>query len=130
MNSTHTLIDAHDAWLNAINTGNHGVGMAALADDAVIVSPDGTAAVGRTEFTEQLTAMTQLPGFAIDFELTAATVSDDGNAGVIVGNSAITFTNSDGNLTTTEQPLLTIWRKDADQTWRCYVDAVMGDAQM
>jgi ketosteroid isomerase-like protein len=104
--------------------------MVALTDDAVIVSPDGSTAVGRNQFTEQLTELTRLPGFAIEFELTTATVSDDGTAGVIVGKSAITFTTPEGSPTLTEQPLLTVWRKDADQTWRCYVDAVMGTAEM
>mgnify|MGYP005990420519 CR=1 FL=1 len=125
MNNTESLVAAHVAWAETINAGHQSQGLATMSDDAVIVSPDGSTAVGRTQVTELIAALTSAPGFHLDFELDTVSVSDDGLAGVVVGKSGLTFTSPDGTLVTTEQTLLTVWRKDNDQTWRCYVDAVM-----
>lgn len=125
MNATESLIEANDAWIAAINSGDHATGLAAMSDDAVVVSPDGSTAVGREQFSRQIAELTRVPGFTIGFQLTSVSASNDGKSGVVVGRSTLTFTGPDGALTTTEQPLLTVWQQDENQSWRCYVDAVM-----
>lgn len=119
------LVAAHDAWIAAINRGEIQQGLDGMTEDAVIVGSDGPVVHGSAEVRERVAQLTRVPGLNIRFTLTKASVSPDKRVGFVIGDSTISASDSSGVLRTTSQRLLTVWRKDPGQGWRCYLDAPM-----
>ena len=120
------LARANYEWIDAINRAGAIEGLAGMTDDAAIIPPGGPIAHGTEELRKSVEILTRFPGLHVDFTLTKASVSADGRVGFVVGDSKITTPSSDGILHTTGQRLLTVWRKDQTEKWRCYLDVVMG----
>ena len=118
------LVKANADWIAAINAGHYDRGLAIMSDDAAIVSAQGPVAIGRPEVSQNVQALTSMPGLHIEFALTRASVSNDGKLGVIIGDSAISRTTAEGQSVTRKQRLMTVWRRDEGGAWRCYLDVV------
>lgn len=124
MTVTTRLNSAVARWMESINAGDFTTAMSRMADDAVMLSPDGSADIGHSAMARKIRELTQLPGFAVDHTPTTTHVSDDGEIGFVSGPSTITFTTPDGVQVTTEQTLITVWRASASGDWVCHIDIV------
>lgn len=119
------LIRAHDEWIAAINRGDTPRGLAGMTEDAAILAGQGPITQGTEEVRQHVARLMSVPGLHVEFALTKSSVSPDGRVGFVVGDSKITAPGPDGKLHTTSQRLLTVWRRDGNRPWRCYLDVVM-----
>jgi ketosteroid isomerase-like protein len=64
----------------------------------------------------------KMPGFRISWQPQSVVVSESGDMAYLMENSQISFTDSSGKPITINNKAVTIWRKQADGSWRNAVD--------
>ncbi len=65
--------------------------------------------------------LVSMPGFGIEWQATAAEVAVSGDIGYTIGTFELTA-EQDGTAMRTEGKFLTVWRKQADGSWKVQVD--------
>jgi ketosteroid isomerase-like protein len=91
-------------------------------EDAMVIQPDLPVVVGRQALRSYVEQILKIPGFQISWASTDATFSPDGNLAYLVGTNSVTMDGPDGKPVTSDGRVVTIWRKEADDEWRCAVD--------
>jgi len=91
-------------------------------DDAIVLPPGLPAVVGRAALRQYVQESLRIPGFRITWESTDAVFSPDGSLAYLLGRNSVTMNSPDGTATTTYGRGITIWRREADDEWRCVVD--------
>ena len=102
--------------------------LAFLADDAMYLVEGMPRISGREAITEAWREEAQLPGFSLNWEPDGAVVSASGDLGYTFGSNEISLNNAAGVRTTTQGKYVTIWRKQADGSWKVVVDIGNSDA--
>lgn len=92
------------------------------ADDAVIMSPGQPTIKGKKAIREMMEGTSKIPGFKISWEPVSAFVSKSGDMAYLIEQNKITMNDSLGNPVTEFNKSVTIWRKDADGSWKNIVD--------
>ena len=94
-----------------------------LADDALELPAGGSPLRGRDAIRDN---MSEGPAFVLEWEPEEAVVSRSGDLGYTWGRYEIHTENPDGDRQTGYGKYLTVWRKEADGSWKAIVD--MGNA--
>ncbi len=98
-------------------------GMAAFyADDSRSMPPNEATRVGPAGMQAFLEEASTIEGFAVTVDLPEVVVGAGGDVGYTVGGAQITAPGPDGELTTTNERDVHIWRKQADGTWKLVID--------
>ena len=92
------------------------------SEDVHVVLPGAPVIVGRAGAKEMVKGSLAIPGFKITWTPDSAVVSSSGDLGYTWGTNHLTAPDSAGLLVTTDGRYVTIWRKEADGTWRCVWD--------
>ncbi len=95
------------------------------ADDAIFMPDDAPAARGDTIRTtwEHLISM---PGFHLEWRATSAQVAEAGDMGYTIGTYELTV-EQDGAPMVTVGKYVTLWKKQADGSWKVVVDCFNAD---
>ena len=64
----------------------------------------------------------QDPNFTISWKPDEAVVFESGKAGYTRGTNQITFSGPEGKVINVSERYLTLWRKEADGKWRCFME--------
>jgi ketosteroid isomerase-like protein len=91
-------------------------------DDALVVPPGQPAVEGKDALRAFVKASQNMPGFRIHWASSHVTFSSDGRLAYMRGTNETTLTGPDGKPMTIPGRAITVWRKDADEQWRCAVD--------
>jgi ketosteroid isomerase-like protein len=94
------------------------------ADDAVIISAGEPDLKGKDAIRKMVEGGFNDPGFEISWEPLSADVSQSGDLGYLLEESKITLKDSLGNVQTERFKSVTIWKKDAQGTWKNVVDVM------
>lgn len=118
------LMEADKAWFESHD--NVDEFLTFLAEDAVFMPADAPAARGEAigAAYEQLLAM---PGFALQWQATSAHVAEAGDLGYTLGTYELTVA-PEGTPVVTVGKYVTLWRKQADGSWKVAVDCFNADA--
>jgi ketosteroid isomerase-like protein len=92
------------------------------ADDAVVMSPGQSPLKGKNAIREMLEGTSKIPGFKISWEPLSVFVSKSGDMAYLIEQNQITVNDSLGKPITEFNKGVTIWRKEADGSWRNIVD--------
>jgi ketosteroid isomerase-like protein len=92
------------------------------ADDAVVMSPGQPPHDGKAAIKEMVMSATKIPGFNISWEPLSVFVSESGDLAYMIEQNQITVNDSLGNPITEKNKAVTIWKKQADGTWKNVVD--------
>ena len=92
------------------------------ADDAFVMPPGQPPVKGKAAIRQMLESTSKIPGFRISWEPLSATVSKTGDMGYLLERNQITMTDSTGKPFTQYNKSVTIWRKEADGSWKNVVD--------
>jgi ketosteroid isomerase-like protein len=92
------------------------------AEDAVMMPPGLPAVRGKAAIRQYVEAAGKLPGFQIRWEPESAFVSQSGDLAYMIERNVTTVNDPQGNPVTTYGKVVTVWRKDADGSWRNIVD--------
>jgi ketosteroid isomerase-like protein len=99
-----------------------------LAADAVLMVEGMPLIAGKDAIAKVWREEAEIPGFTIAWEPESAVVSASGELGYTLGSNAISVNDSTGLSTTTNGKYVTIWRKQADGSWKVVVDIVNSDS--
>jgi uncharacterized protein (TIGR02246 family) len=100
-----------------------------FASDAVVLAPHLPQMNGSDAIREWATTSFNFPGFAVTWSVTSAEVAEAGDIGYTLGN--FTFeVNFGGSPLKDSGKYATIWKKQADGSWKVAVDAFNSEIEM
>lgn len=99
------------------------------ADNAVLLSAGQPVLNGKQAIRKMVEESFRMPGFRISWEPQSVEVSDNGDMAYLFENSQISFTDSTGKPITIHNKAVSIWRKQADGSWKNAVDISTPAAQ-
>lgn len=112
--------DGVDQVLRGINGGDAVLAAAAFADDAVMLTPDGSRIDGRVPIQEVLQSIIDAGITYTRIDVTDIYV--DGSMAWNVGTFGAMVPGENGSSTKETGTYLVVWRKDTDGAWRIHVD--------
>ncbi|HEY5724134.1 MAG TPA: DUF4440 domain-containing protein [Allosphingosinicella sp.] len=116
------LMETSRAWSRAAQGTDVDAILGYWADDAVVIQPGQEVSRGRESQRRMLLGMKKLPGFSISWEPLEARISDGGDMGYLIERNIVTMNGPDGRPVTQHFRAVTIWRKQADGSWKNVVD--------
>ena len=93
------------------------------AEGAYFLNPEAPQAVGKEQIREAISQLFSAPGLALQWKASSAEVSSSGDLGYTLGTFELTVNDAGGHPVTREGKYTTIWRKQADGSWKMVVDA-------
>jgi len=125
---TARLMQTSRDWAAAAASGDLERTLAYWTEDAVVLPPDQPALVGKADIRAYLYSTASIPGFSITWEPEAASLSNDGEMGYMIERNRMTFADPAGATETRYGKAVTVWRKQADGSWKCVADTWNGNA--
>ena len=92
------------------------------ADDAVIMPPGQPPVRGKKAIRDMVEGTSKIPGFKISWEPLEVSVSGNADFAYMIEKNKVTVNDSLGKPITEFNKVVTIWRKEADGSWKNIVD--------
>lgn len=121
------IIELSREWAKSAQTADTEKILSYWSDDAVVMSPNQPATIGKDELRKMLEMNATIPGFEINWEPKEAYVSQSGDLGYSIGANYIKMLDSLGNKITIYNKAVEIWKKQEDGSWKCVVDIFNSD---
>ena len=109
-------------WSKAAQTDSIDKVLAYWADDAVVMLPGDDAIKGKKAIREMIEGTSNIPGFKISWEPISASVSKSGDMAYLIEDNQVSYTDSTGKTITEYNKAVTVWRKEADGSWKNVID--------
>ena len=116
------LMQTSKDWSMAAQTDSIEKIVSYWTDDATVMEPGHPPIKGKEAIREMVKSMKSMPGFKISWEPLSAVVSESGDLGYMLEKNTVTVPDSLGKAQTSSHDALTIWKKQADGSWKCVVD--------
>lgn len=116
------LMRISSEWSQVAASGDLEATLAYWADDAVMMPPGTPPLKGKQAIREFLEASANIPGFAVRWEPLEAHVSPSGDFAYLLERNEFSFQDSTGVQVTEWNKVVTVWRKEADGSWRNVID--------
>jgi ketosteroid isomerase-like protein len=113
---------ADSAFEAAARSGDTDAAMAMHADNAMVFPPGQPMVSGSAAVRALWTEMTAMPGFSISWQVSGTSAAASGDLGYSWGTAQLTMSGPDGMPMSSQEKYVTIWRKQADGTWKVVVD--------
>ena len=101
--------------------------VAYYADDAIVLPPNEPMATGKEAIRKVWAELFSVPGVAITWQPTKVEAARSGDIGYSVGTYEITMTDPEGKPMTDHGKYLSVWKKQADGSWKSVVDTWNSD---
>ncbi len=121
------LMELSRQWARDAQTADRDAILNYWAEDAVVMMPGQPSAKGHDAIRKMLEDTSNIPGFEINWEPKEAHVSESGDLGYVIVNNYVKMADSVGNITTTFNKAVEIWKKQDDGTWKNVVDIFNSD---
>ena len=122
------LMEADRAWSETPPSAD--AFTAFTAEGAHFLNVDAPLAVGREQIRESISLLFNAPGLALQWKASSAEVSSSGDLGYTLGTFELTVNDAEGNPVTRQGKYATIWRKQADGSWKVEADIPNFDAAL
>ncbi len=99
-------------------------------DDATLLLPNAPAVHGMAAIKTAFKSLVADPNFSLTFTGTAAEASKGGDIAYTQGNYTMTVSDPKGKPMTDKGKYLTVWKKQADGSWKAVEDMVNTDLPM
>jgi uncharacterized protein (TIGR02246 family) len=116
------LMQVSRDWSKAAQTDSIDKILSYWADDAVVMLPGDDVIKGKQAIREMVEGSSKIPGFKISWVPISASVSKSGDMAYLIENNQVSTTDSTGKTITQYNKAVTIWRKEADGSWKNVVD--------
>ncbi len=120
--------EADTAFAAAAATKDVEAIMAFFTDDAVALPPNAPMASGKAALRAEWETMIATPGMSVSWSPT--TVVASGDLGYSIGTATMSMTGPDGAAMSDSMKYVTIWRRQADGSWKVAVDAYSSNTPM
>ncbi len=109
----------HADWEKIAATGDIEKILFYWTDDAIIIAPGQPIIRGKDAIRKMLQGTKDIPGFKMTWDtLKKINVSNSGDLAYIITHNQATANDSSGNAITQDNTAVTIWRKEADNSWK------------
>ena len=109
-------------WSQAASTGDVEKITNYWADDAIVILAGEPVFTGKQAIRKMVEDSYKMPGFRISWQPQSVVVSESGDMAYLIEDSQIRFTDSTGQPHTINNKAVSIWRKQADGSWKNAVD--------
>jgi uncharacterized protein (TIGR02246 family) len=92
------------------------------ADDAVTMPPNAPASSGKDAIRKEFETMLAMPGMTLSWQASGAVAAGSSDIGYSWGTAQFGMTGPDGAAMSDTLKYVTIWRKQADGSWKVVVD--------
>jgi ketosteroid isomerase-like protein len=92
------------------------------SDDAVVFAPGFPPIAGKVALRACVENSFRIPGFKISWKSSEVHFSADLKLAYIFGENTVAMNGSNGTPLTAKGRVITIWRRELDEQWRCTVD--------
>ena len=116
------IMQLSKAWSQAAAAGDVQKIVSYWADDAVVISAGEPVLNGKQAITRMVEQSYKMPGFRISWQPQTVVVSESGDMAYLMEDSQISFKDSTGNPVFINNKAVTIWRRQADGSWKNAVD--------
>ncbi len=114
--------EAERQVVKAANGGNVEQMVATFAVDAAVLPPNAPAVTGKESIREWAASLLESPGFAVKYQNDKTELSRAGDLGYTISRYELTVNDPEGNPVTEKGRWVTVWKKQADGTWKCVLD--------
>ena len=114
--------DAERQVVKAANGGDVEQMVASFAEDASVLPPNAPAVTGKESIREWAAALLESPGFAVKYQNDKTELSRAGDLGYTISRYELTLNDPEGNPVTEKGRWVTVWKKQADGSWKCVAD--------
>jgi len=121
------LMQSSKAWSQSIATKDIDKMVSYWADDALVIQEGRAPVKGKQAIRQMVEESFKIPGFSISWQPQSVEVSDNGDMAYLIENAQVSFTDSTGKAITIYNKAVTIWRKQADGSWKNVVDISTAD---
>jgi len=129
--SDQAAIRAADmAWSKAVQSKQVDASLAFSADDAITLPPNEPMAKGKDAIRKLYEGMFATPGFTISWEASKVEVSKSNDLGYSMGAYEMAMNDPKGNPMKDHGKYLTVWRKQADGSWKSIADMFNSDVPL
>ena len=118
------LMQISREWSQSAGARNVEKTLSYWADDALVISGGEATIKGKQAIRQMVEGSLKNPGFSISWEPQSAEISKSGDLGYLVEDTKITVTDSTGKAVIRRYQGLTIWKKQADGSWKDVVDVL------
>ena len=122
-----TIRDTDIAWSKAAEAKDLNATVAPYADDASAFAPNAPIATGKQAITQMWTGIFQAPGAAVSWEPVKVEVARSGDLGYAHGTYQLTMNDPAGKPLTDRGKYVTVWKKQADGSWKVVADIFNSD---
>ena len=116
------LMQISREWSKSASTDSIEKTLSYWADDAIVMSPGQSRLNGKKAIREMVEGGSKIPGFKISWEPLSVSVSTSGDMAYLIEQNQITMNDSLGKPITEYNKGVTVWRKEADGSWKNVVD--------
>jgi len=109
-------------WSALAATGNMDTVLTFWAEDAVMMAPGLPPLEGKAAIRDYVEGAANIPGFQISWEPLTVHVAASGDMAYMIERNVTTLNDSLGNPVTMHGKVVTVWKKEADGSWRNVVD--------
>ncbi|MGZ8538998.1 MAG: YybH family protein [Chitinophagaceae bacterium] len=125
------LMQVSREWSRSASTDSIEKTMSYWADTAIFLSAGQPVLNGKKEIRGMVERSGKIPGFKISWEPISVSVSQSGDMAYMIEQNQMTMNDSTGKPVTRYGKGVTIWKKDADGSWKNVVEIGVDDvAQM
>jgi uncharacterized protein (TIGR02246 family) len=121
-NEGEKVMQTSKEWSQTAATGDTEKTLSYWAEDAVLMSDGQPPLNGKAAIRQMVEQSMKMPGFRISWQPQSVQVSESGDMAYLIENSQVSYLDSTGKSTTTNSKVVTIWRKQADGSWKNVVD--------
>jgi uncharacterized protein (TIGR02246 family) len=115
------------AWSAATQAKDLDKSVSFYAPDAVVLAPNEPKATTAAEIRKGWAAMLTIPGSEMTFKTSAVEVGRAGDLAYSWGTYHFAMTGPDGKPTADEGKYVTVWKKQADGSWKSVADIFNSD---
>ena len=116
------LMQVSRDWSKLASTDSIEKVLSYWADDAIIMPPGQPPIKGKKAIREMIEGTSKIPGFKISWEPLSVSVSKSGDMAYMIEHNQITVNDTSGKPITEFNKVVTVWRKEADGSWKNVVD--------
>jgi ketosteroid isomerase-like protein len=121
---------ADDAWMKVFSAGDVNKSVAFCDQDGAILAPNAPTAQGHEAIAKLFSGFFALPNLKITWHADKAGVAKSGELGYTSGTYQMTFTDAAGKTIPDKGKYVTVWKKQADGSWKVLLDTFNTDMPM
>jgi ketosteroid isomerase-like protein len=118
---------ADAAWEKAFTTQDTTAALDAVEPNGSMLAPNAPIATGHDAIRAAIGGFYGMPGMTLSWEATKAEAAMSGDLGYSQGTYTLSFNGPNGQPVTDHGKYVTVWRKQADGSWKVVADTFNSD---